>query len=478
MRRLFVIAVALGAIAWSGTAWAITVDTQPKTPAGPETPGKTVQLTFKDDGGKTVVKKTAKVDEKGHVQVSLTDEERKKAKKLDVVVPPGKGEKTEYKKNDIVIPPGAGDISLGEIGLTAVAITVAPKPSSSFRISENETVRPQERVYTNYNYFQFGFGMGEDWTKTSANDFGTGLGGSTIFDHTFSSTFLALNAGFFVPVFPGVAFGPVVQLVSGDIGGGNGVSLTTPSGIVGTSLVRRDYAVDAMGRIIINSAITPFGFNVFVEGGGEFARYTGSMVNSGVETFQNSASTTSPIVGGGITFPLCPLLVPSMNGGVCTIQGSVEYDHAFVDHTFFTGLTGLSSATASVKGEDRVMGGILLSTDVYHDFVLGIKGRVSDTATSNVKLDFGNFLSPSDIRLKRDIAEVGHLDNGLGLYSYRYWWSDQVYVGVMAQEVAQVVPDAVMMAPDGYLRVNYAKLGTHLQTYEEWVAAGRPHESY
>jgi hypothetical protein len=81
----------------------------------------------------------------------------------------------------------------------------------------------------------------------------------------------------------------------------------------------------------------------------------------------------------------------------------------------------------------------------------------------------------SDIRLKRDIVEVGHLDNGLGLYRYRYLWSDQVYVGVMAQEVAQVVPGAVMMAPDGYLRVDYAKLGTHLQTFEQWVAAGRPH---
>jgi len=31
--------------------------------------------------------------------------------------------------------------------------------------------------------------------------------------------------------------------------------------------------------------------------------------------------------------------------------------------------------------------------DVYHDFVLAIKGKLSDTATANVKLDFGNYLS-------------------------------------------------------------------------------------
>jgi hypothetical protein len=37
----------------------------------------------------------------------------------------------------------------------------------------------------------------------------------------------------------------------------------------------------------------------------------------------------------------------------------------------------------------------------------------------------------SDARLKRDITLVGRLDNGLGLYRYRYLWSDTVHVGVM-----------------------------------------------
>ena len=40
----------------------------------------------------------------------------------------------------------------------------------------------------------------------------------------------------------------------------------------------------------------------------------------------------------------------------------------------------------------------------------------------------------------------------------------------MAQEVATIDPDAVMRAPDGYLRVNYARLGMHLRTWDDWVA--------
>jgi hypothetical protein len=77
----------------------------------------------------------------------------------------------------------------------------------------------------------------------------------------------------------------------------------------------------------------------------------------------------------------------------------------------------------------------------------------------------------SDIRLKRDIAQVGELDGGINLYRYRYLWSDTTYVGVMAQEVAAVKPEAVLRGADGYLRVDYGRLGLRLQTWDQWVAA-------
>ena len=75
----------------------------------------------------------------------------------------------------------------------------------------------------------------------------------------------------------------------------------------------------------------------------------------------------------------------------------------------------------------------------------------------------------SDLRLKRDIALLARLDNGIGLYRYRYHWSDTVYVGVMAQEVAAIVPHAVVQGADGYLRVAYQYLGLRLLTWDEWV---------
>jgi hypothetical protein len=75
----------------------------------------------------------------------------------------------------------------------------------------------------------------------------------------------------------------------------------------------------------------------------------------------------------------------------------------------------------------------------------------------------------SDIRLKHDIVLVGHLNNGLGLYRFSYNGSDKAYVGVIAQEVQQVTPAAVTRGTDGYLRVNYDKLGLKFQSYDQWI---------
>ena len=89
-----------------------------------------------------------------------------------------------------------------------------------------------------------------------------------------------------------------------------------------------------------------------------------------------------------------------------------------------------------------------------------------------------NYSSPSvassDVRLKRDITLVGRLDDGLGLYQYRYLWSDTVYVGVMAQEVALIHPEAIVRGVfDDYLRVDYGRLGLKLMTLPEWDARNK-----
>ena len=67
---------------------------------------------------------------------------------------------------------------------------------------------------------------------------------------------------------------------------------------------------------------------------------------------------------------------------------------------------------------------------------------------------------------------LGHLGNGIGFYRFVYKGSDTAYVGVMAQEVQRVRPEAVTRGQDGYLRVFYDKLGVKFQTYSQWLASG------
>lgn len=64
----------------------------------------------------------------------------------------------------------------------------------------------------------------------------------------------------------------------------------------------------------------------------------------------------------------------------------------------------------------------------------------------------------SDIRAKEDIKRVGETDEGLGVYTYRYKGSPVTQMGVMAQEVEQVRPEAVTQV-GGLKAVNYGLLG-------------------
>lgn len=159
-------------------------------------------------------------------------------------------------------------------------------------------------------------------------------------------------------------------------------------------------------------------------------------------SFNNGGLTDVWSVGGSITHRL-PNSPVGLNGGVR--YDTIEGTHAV------TGTVGLTlnfdGAIATQKSHDQTVVFDQYSYQDYIDFMV------------------------SDIRLKTDIELVDRLPNGLGLYSYRYLWSDTLYVGVMAQEVQQMIPDAVMIGADGYFRVNYSRLGTRLKTYDEWVEA-------
>jgi hypothetical protein len=70
----------------------------------------------------------------------------------------------------------------------------------------------------------------------------------------------------------------------------------------------------------------------------------------------------------------------------------------------------------------------------------------------------------SDTRMKENVSKIGETATGLGVYSFEYKpeFKDIAghgsFVGVMAQEVEQAIPEAVSVADNGYMMVDYSKV--------------------
>jgi len=119
----------------------------------------------------------------------------------------------------------------------------------------------------------------------------------------------------------------------------------------------------------------------------------------------------------------------------------------------------------ALLGQNQFFGNLLNSlqnTEVGRIDAVGQSNRaIADLASSQSGLLSGLF---SDIRLKTNIKKIGKLGE---LNWYEWDWTDDAHemgialqptFGVMAQEVAEVMPDAVTMHKSGYLQVNYGVL--------------------
>ena len=94
-------------------------------------------------------------------------------------------------------------------------------------------------------------------------------------------------------------------------------------------------------------------------------------------------------------------------------------------------------------------GGTTTSTQDDGSSTLGdIAGIASSVAS------IAGLFGVSDERVKENIEQVGQLDNGLPVYSYNYKGSPTPQIGLIAQEVEQVKPEAVGEI-DGIKTVNY-----------------------
>jgi hypothetical protein len=109
---------------------------------------------------------------------------------------------------------------------------------------------------------------------------------------------------------------------------------------------------------------------------------------------------------------------------------------------------------AAIQGFGGLGGTQTSSQPLYSNPLSSILGAASTGA------GIYSLLAGSDRRLKKFIRRVATLTSGLGLYVYKYIWSSDWSVGVMADEVERVMPGAVGIHSSGYKYVDYGLLFT------------------
>lgn len=128
--------------------------------------------------------------------------------------------------------------------------------------------------------------------------------------------------------------------------------------------------------------------------------------------------------------------------------------------------TGLNSQYAG-SYLDRLLGQANLGFNAGQTMT-GAGGVANSTGTSTssskpgltglVGAGASMFAKGSDERLKKNIHKIGKMLNGLNLYQYRYIDNSGPYIGVMAQEVEKIKPEALGPTISGYMTVNYSAL--------------------
>jgi hypothetical protein len=203
-----------------------------------------------------------------------------------------------------------------------------------------------------------------------------------------------------------------------------------------------------------------------LEQGGGFQ----AQVRQGEEALLQNASATGGLRGGNIQAALAQFR-PQM------LQQAIEDQYGRLG-----GLTALGQTTSQniaqlgqASAAGQATAGLKTGADIAA--LLGQQGAAragsrlgQGAAASNVLnlpaqmlgMQYGaGITNPtlgfSDQRLKKNVARLGTRSDGLGVYEFEYIWGGGRHIGLMAQEVAILYPEAVGES-GGYMTVNYGKV--------------------
>lgn len=196
----------------------------------------------------------------------------------------------------------------------------------------------------------------------------------------------------------------------------------------------------------------------------------GAMLQGAQGLSQNYNTASQQQLAGSMN---APNVVNSVNAGISNLYNMGGNQQALQQSQLNAPWQLLNNYSNLIQGQYG--GNTSTSTPYYTNQMAGAMGGAMGGAMLGSALSNGSGYGSaaggilgglagaySDRRLKLDIEATGEtLDDGLPLYRYRYLWDDPKVkrIGVMADDVARVNPDAVSFDPMGFAMVDYEKIG-------------------
>lgn len=121
------------------------------------------------------------------------------------------------------------------------------------------------------------------------------------------------------------------------------------------------------------------------------------------------------------------------------------------------GIYAPMSATSKIFGQIGNEASSLYGQQAQRKFSADASAAQSNSEMWGAAIGMVAMCAMSDRRLKENIKQIGVTADGLPLYRYNFKGSDEVEIGVMADEVEQVKPEAVVQV-GAYKAVDYSKV--------------------
>jgi len=211
-----------------------------------------------------------------------------------------------------------------------------------------------------------------------------------------------------------------------------------------------------------------------IEGGAGFQ----AQVRQGEEALLQRASATGGLRGGNIQAALAQFRPQMLQqeiatqygrlGGLTslgqtTTQNLAQIGQASAAGTATAGLRTGADIAGLMGQQGAARAGAELAQGQAFANVLNLPAQFLGAQYGATAGKAGTAMTPglgkifSDIRLKKNIQRIGTRSDGLGVYEFEYTWGGGRQIGLMAQEVLGIYPDAVGQS-DGYLTVDYSKV--------------------